>query len=597
MTRQVDLADGTSSATAPTATSVPTDAESVVFDPTGTDFSSIDLQALGEETDDRLTALEGANFDTFLGYWNATTNSPSLSSGGGGGLVEGQYYVVSTAGTTTLDGISEWGVTDEVFFDGSVWKKRDNSDLVLSVAGKTGTVTLNGGDIANTPAGNISSTTVQTAIDELDTEKLAATHAGTGGSAHANATTSVAGFMSASDKTKLDGVASGATANSSDAVLLARANHTGTQALATISDVTITATNLNILDDGADTTLHFHAADRARANHTGSQTLSTISDVTITATNMNILDDGADTTLHFHAADRARANHTGSQALSTISDVSITATNLNILDDGADTTLHFHAADRARANHTGTQILTTISDVTITATNLNILDDGANTTLHFHDADRARANHTGTQTASTISDFASTVRSTTLSGYTTGSNTAITSSSTVLSAFQDLQAQVSAFTGGGSSASWAILSEIQANTVQGGTFTLGAWRTRQLNTEVDTSGIVSLSSSQFVLGAGTYIMFGWATAYNVFDHQTRIRNITDSTTPIAGSSERVDTEASNCSRFAGQTIISGTKTFELQHQCSVTKATSGLGNSADFGENEVYASLVIIKVA
>ena len=50
------------------------------------------------------------------------------------------------------------------------------------------------------------------------------------------ATTSVAGVMTATDKTKLDGIASGATANSPDATLLARANHTGTQAASTISD-------------------------------------------------------------------------------------------------------------------------------------------------------------------------------------------------------------------------------------------------------------------------------------------------------------------------------------------------------------------------
>lgn len=52
----------------------------------------------------------------------------------------------------------------------------------------------------------------------------------------AAATTSAAGSMSSTDKAKLDGVASGATANSSDATLLARANHTGTQTLSTISD-------------------------------------------------------------------------------------------------------------------------------------------------------------------------------------------------------------------------------------------------------------------------------------------------------------------------------------------------------------------------
>lgn len=43
-------------------------------------------------------------------------------------------------------------------------------------------------------------------------------------------------------------VANGATANSSDAVLLARANHTGTQLLTTISDVTASAAEVNTLD-------------------------------------------------------------------------------------------------------------------------------------------------------------------------------------------------------------------------------------------------------------------------------------------------------------------------------------------------------------
>lgn len=42
------------------------------------------------------------------------------------------------------------------------------------------------------------------------------------------------------------------------------------------TDVTITAANLNALDDGVNTALHFHDADRARANHTGTQLAATI---------------------------------------------------------------------------------------------------------------------------------------------------------------------------------------------------------------------------------------------------------------------------------------------------------------------------------
>jgi hypothetical protein len=53
-----------------------------------------------------------------------------------------------------------------------------------------------------------------------------------------------------------------------------------THLLANITDVTMTVANLNSLDDGVNSTLHFHDSDRARANHTGTQLASTISDFT-----------------------------------------------------------------------------------------------------------------------------------------------------------------------------------------------------------------------------------------------------------------------------------------------------------------------------
>jgi hypothetical protein len=45
------------------------------------------------------------------------------------------------------------------------------------------------------------------------------------------------------DKTKLNGIASGATANSTNATLLSRANHTGTQAASTITGLSEVATS------------------------------------------------------------------------------------------------------------------------------------------------------------------------------------------------------------------------------------------------------------------------------------------------------------------------------------------------------------------
>lgn len=55
------------------------------------------------------------------------------------------------------------------------------------------------------------------------------------GHTHANATGATPGFLSTSDKTKLDGIAAGATANSTDAALRDRATHTGVQAISTVT--------------------------------------------------------------------------------------------------------------------------------------------------------------------------------------------------------------------------------------------------------------------------------------------------------------------------------------------------------------------------
>lgn len=52
-----------------------------------------------------------------------------------------------------------------------------------------------------------------------------------------DATAAARGAMTAADKSKLDGIASGATANSPDATLLNRANHTGSQAISTVTNL------------------------------------------------------------------------------------------------------------------------------------------------------------------------------------------------------------------------------------------------------------------------------------------------------------------------------------------------------------------------
>ncbi len=58
----------------------------------------------------------------YKGTWNASTNTPTLASGVG---TKGDYYVVSVAGSTNLDGQTLWGVGDWAVFNGSIWQKVD----------------------------------------------------------------------------------------------------------------------------------------------------------------------------------------------------------------------------------------------------------------------------------------------------------------------------------------------------------------------------------------------------------------------------------------------------------------------------------------
>ena len=85
----------------------------------------------------------------YQGAWNASTNTPTLTSSVG---TKGYYYAVSVAGTTNLNGITDWQVGDLAVYSGTAWQKIDNTDAVTSVNGYTGTVVLTYSDVGAFPA-------------------------------------------------------------------------------------------------------------------------------------------------------------------------------------------------------------------------------------------------------------------------------------------------------------------------------------------------------------------------------------------------------------------------------------------------------------
>jgi hypothetical protein len=80
----------------------------------------------------------------YQGTWNASTNSPALASSVG---TVNFYYVVSVAGSTNLNGITDWVAGDWAIYNGTVWQKIDQTNLVVSVAGRTGAIVLTTVDV------------------------------------------------------------------------------------------------------------------------------------------------------------------------------------------------------------------------------------------------------------------------------------------------------------------------------------------------------------------------------------------------------------------------------------------------------------------
>lgn len=213
----------------------------------------------------------------------------------------------------------------------------------------------------------------------------AASHKGGGSDVIDSATTSLAGLMSGGDKTKLDGVATGATANSADATLLARANHTGTQTASTISD--------------------FNAAADAR-----------IAAETSTGTGTNVRDTSPTiVTPTIASLTNAQHNHTNAAGGGQITDAALSSA-VGVAKGGTGNTTATTAYGLIAAGTTATGAFQTLA----TGSSGQILKSNGNAALPTFQTGAAadvglsnvpntnatlRSNHTGTQTASTISDF------------------------------------------------------------------------------------------------------------------------------------------------------------------------------------------------
>jgi len=72
---------------------------------------------------------------SYQGGWNANTNTPDIAASS---PVTGQFWIVSTDGSTDVGGITNWTSGDWALFDGTNWQRVEggNTDLTTGVTGQ-----------------------------------------------------------------------------------------------------------------------------------------------------------------------------------------------------------------------------------------------------------------------------------------------------------------------------------------------------------------------------------------------------------------------------------------------------------------------------
>lgn len=148
----------------------------------------------------------------------------------------------------------------------------------------------------------------------------------------------------------------------------------------------------------------------------------------------------------------------------------------------------------------------------------------------------------------------------------------------------------------------AILADVKATTVAGGTSSNTTWNTRDLNTkQYDPYGIVTISSNKFVPIAGDYQLFAYTPflggAAGTALGRARLFNVTTAVAVQQGQSGAAVTNTNSVAILDCVFTANGSDEFRIDTYTSVGRATNGLGLASGDGSSEIYTVVVLKKIA
>jgi len=135
---------------------------------------------------------------------------------------------------------------------------------------------------------------------------------------------------------------------------------------------------------------------------------------------------------------------------------------------------------------------------------------------------------------------------------------------------------------------------------EGGSQTSGSWQTYPLTIkDEDSASLCTLSSNQFSLATGTWEIRSAIYVAGGGRTQSRLRNISDSSTEIVGTNSFGDVTYRNATHpeVRGRFTIAARKTFEIQYYTNTSYASYGLGYDANTGEINVYGVVELWRVS
>jgi hypothetical protein len=153
---------------------------------------------------------------------------------------------------------------------------------------------------------------------------------------------------------------------------------------------------------------------------------------------------------------------------------------------------------------------------------------------------------------------------------------------------------------GGLFSSYALIKDQKSNGTFAGNSVQTTWTQRDLNTETaDPDGIVSISSNDFTLGAGSYLIKWEECNYKGNDHTSRLYDVTNSAVKqysqcTVGSGTYY---GSSETQGSCRVTITGDTAYRIEYyQTGGAMSSNGLGQRCNQGD-EVYTQVEIYKEA